>query len=70
MKHKTTRERNLIELCNKIKKLKIISIEQLEELDDGIWKMLLSYRKTKDSRDNWKKKYYDLKIKFQELKNE
>lgn len=57
----TTRESMLLEAWRSFNKKKFISIEEVERIMYQVEKLLMNYREAIESRDNWKKKYMELK---------
>jgi len=63
MKQMTTRRFMLENAWKEVNKKEMISIDALFDLMDQVHKLLMSYDEAIESRDEWKKKYKELKKK-------
>jgi len=58
----------LIKIWKEIKEK--FGINAFDELQDYVSKLMAKIEELEKGRDDWKEKYYELNIKFKELKNE
>jgi len=57
----TVREQMLLESWRSLRKRKCISMDELDALMYQIEKLLMNYRVVEESRNQWRKKYKELK---------
>ena len=65
----SVREMELLRSYRRLRKVKMISLEELDVLMYQIDKLLQNYHDLELSRDNWKNKYKELKKNAKETKD-